>query len=68
MTEKEEICGNCLYLRDTLVSTQLVIDSIWKVLIKPKGFRFKILKWLCPELREIARILREDYYWKDTKE
>lgn len=40
-----------------------IIDKVWEQLNKPKGLRFWILRKFFPEIVEIARILREEYYW-----
>lgn len=39
-----------------------LIEKIYQILIRPKRWRRKFLKWLCPELVDIATAMRE-YYW-----
>lgn len=38
--------------------------SVFNILIKPKGWRIRLLKWWFPEIRDLAGKLRK-YYWSD---
>ena len=40
----------------------MAIEKLFQALIKPKGLRLKLLKWLYPEIVNVANTLR-DYYW-----
>ena len=42
------------------------IERLFQTLIKPKGFRLKLLKWLYPEIVVVAEELRE-WYWADAE-
>lgn len=37
-------------------------NKLYLVLIKPKGIRQKLLRWLYPELVDVANDLRECYW------
>ncbi len=37
-------------------------NELYRVLVKPKGLRQRLLKWLYPELRKVADSLRECYW------
>ena len=41
-----------------------IIEELFEALTKPKGWRLKLLKWLFPELTEVADLIRKEYYWK----
>lgn len=38
-------------------------NKLYLALIKPKGWRLKLLKWLYPEIQNVADSLRK-CYWK----
>lgn len=44
-----------------------VLNEIYEALLKPKGFRRRLLKWLFPEIIRVAEILRE-YFWNQGNE
>ena len=39
--------------------------ELYQVLIKPKGLRLRLLKWLYPEVAKVADALRKCYWSKD---
>lgn len=39
-------------------------SKLYHVLIKPKGLRLRLLRWLYPELVDVANDLRK-CYWSD---
>ena len=55
------ICDQC---QQGIINCNLVdnIEKLYQVLIKPKGLRLRLLKWLYPEITDVADALRE-YYW-----
>ena len=46
----------------TLKNFDKSTDKLYQVLVKPKGFRQRLLKWLFPELRDVADDLRKCYW------
>lgn len=48
--------------REQFEAESEIIEQVYQALMKPKGLRFKILKWLYPEIVSVADRLRE-YYW-----
>lgn len=50
----------------TGVKLDQAIEKLYRFLIKPKGMRLKLLKWMYPEVVEIANMLRE-YYWSNDE-
>lgn len=37
-------------------------NDLWRALIKPKGLRLRLLRWLYPEIRKVADSLRKCYW------
>jgi len=40
-------------------------NELFKVLMRPKRVRQRLLRWLYPELRNVANSLRKYYWFKD---
>ena len=73
-------CGKCGYIqcvcreraakeKERLASTRLKsleeeTNTLYKALVKPKGLRLRLLRWLYPEIVKVADSLRK-CYWQD---
>lgn len=47
-----------------IIMTKKIIDKLDKALNAPGRWRLKIIKWIFPEIIEVANQLRK-YYWRD---
>lgn len=65
--EKRHGCGSCGQFPCMCMRTSMdeVLDKIFQALLKPKGIRLKLLKWLFPEIVKVAEKLRK-YYWGES--
>jgi len=52
---------------DCLKNFEAATNELFKVLIKPKGLRQRLLRWLYPELMAVIDSLRKCYWSEDTK-
>ena len=43
-----------------------IITKLDKALLTPKRWRLKIIKWIFPEIIDVANELRK-YYWRDCR-
>ena len=41
---------------------QKATEKLYEILIKPKGLRLRFLRWLFPELADVANELRKCYW------
>ena len=45
-----------------------ILDKLDKALLAPKRWRLKLIKWIFPEICDVADALREYYWNKDQRE